>query len=396
MNNSLLQDTRKYLFILLGFSLPLSIAITNILIVLISFICIVEGDFSEKWNKICSSKWMISLLFLLVLYLLYFLIFGVFTDTFWILKRVSLLLILPILYSTTFSVDTIKKSAFAFLSSMFLSSVIAIFANYKIIFIWDKITQFNYGFNLMYTDHNVFLAAALIVSLYSIFRLKLEKFSKTTILIFIPFYLFSMFTEGGKAGQIVFIVLLIFLFIYLFRTKIKVLFISFLGVFLFSYLVYNNSEMVKKRFDYAIKSYKNIQNEKKSSSNTRYVLGNETIKLIKQNPVFGYGTGSFTDIFGPINNETEKIVGHKHKTPHNNYLYVWMELGILGLILLLSIFYFQIRELYRLKDGFPRVLLPLMYLIIMFADSYFFSHNTLILYLFLSVITNINPFNSSV
>ena len=145
--------------------------------------------------------------------------------------------------------------------------------------------------------------------------------------------------------------------------------------------------MVKNRFDYAIKSYKNIQNGKKSSSNTRYILGDETIKLIKQNPVFGYGTGSFTDVFGPINNETEKIVGHKHKTPHNNYLYVWMELGILGLILLLSIFYFQIRELYRLKDGFPRVLLPLMYLIIMFADSYFFSHNTLILYLFLSVIT---------
>lgn len=310
----------KYLFILLGFSLPLSIVITNILIVLISFICIVEGDFSEKWNKICSSKWMISLLLLLVLYLLYFLIFGECTDTFWILKRVSLLLILPILYSTIFSVDTIKKSAFSFLMSMFVSSVVDIAENFEIISINPNWTVSAF---MKYTDHNTFLVSALILSIYSVFRLKLEGKFKISIQLFIPVYLFSLFSEGGKAGQIVFIVLLIFLFIYLVRTKIKVLLISFLGGFLFYYLVYNNSEMVKKRFDYAIKSYKNIQNGKKSSSNIRYTLGDETIKLIKQNSVFGYETGSFTDVFGPINNETEKIVRHKHKTPHNNYLYVW-------------------------------------------------------------------------
>ena len=32
-----------------------------------------------------------------------------------------------------------------------------------------------------------------------------------------------------------------------------------------------------------------------------------------------------------INDETNKIVRYNHKTPHNNYLYIWMELGILGL-----------------------------------------------------------------
>ena len=65
--------------------------------------------------------------------------------------------------------------------------------------------------------------------------------------------------------------------------------------------------------------------------------------------------------------KTQKIVRYNHKTPHNNYLYVWIELGILGLIILLSIFYFQIRELIKLKDGFIRILLPIMYLAIMFT-----------------------------
>ena len=189
----------KYLFILLGFSLPLSIVITNILIVLISFICIVEGDFSEKWNKICSSKWMISLLLLLVLYLLYFLIFGKCTDTFWILKRVSLLLILPILYSTIFSVDTIKKSAFSFLMSMFVSSVVDIAENFEIISINPNWTVSAF---MKYTDHNTFLVSALILSIYSVFRLKLEGKFKISIQLFIPVYLFSLFQKEEKQDKL--------------------------------------------------------------------------------------------------------------------------------------------------------------------------------------------------
>ena len=146
-------------------------------------------------------------------------------------------------------------------------------------------------------------------------------------------------------------------------------------------MVYNVSDIVKNRFNY---EWKNITQNRSSDRN---ILLKETITLIKQNPILGYGSGSFTDVFGKINEKTQKIVNSKHKTPHNNYLYVWIELGVLGFILLLSIFYFQIRELYKLKDGDVRVLLPLMYLIIMIMDSYFLSHNTLILYMFLSIIT---------
>ena len=80
---------------------------------------------------------------------------------------------------------------------------------------------------------------------------------------------------------------------------------------------------------------KNILQNRKSDRN---ILLKETIILIKKNPIFGYGTGSFTDEFGLVNKETQKVVSNQHKTPHNNYLYVWFELGILGLIVFLAIF----------------------------------------------------------
>ena len=125
----------------------------------------------------------------------------------------------------------------------------------------------------------------------------------------------------------------------------------------------------------------------KNENSVRRILLKETIILIKQNPILGYGTGSFTDEFGSVNEETQKVVSSQHKTPHNNYLYVWFELGILGLIVFLAIFYFQIKELIKKADGGFLILFPIMFLIIMFTDSYLFSQNTLVLYLFLSVIT---------
>ncbi|MDP7567635.1 MAG: hypothetical protein QF383_04540, partial [Flavobacteriales bacterium] len=87
--------------------------------------------------------------------------------------------------------------------------------------------------------------------------------------------------------------------------------------------------------------------------------------------------------------ENEVKSGHyfdKHTTPHNQYIYVWFELGILGLGLLLFIFYHQIKELFRKKDGIHRSLLPLSFMFLMLVDSYFFIFILTIAYIFLHTI----------
>ena len=407
MNNITLINTRNLVLPLLGFVFPLSVFLSNIFVVLLAVLILLECNFSGKIQKINSSKWMLSILILWAMYIIYWSIFGSFTDTFWLIKRISLLLLLPIFYSSIFSEKTIQKSVFAFLISMFLSSVIAISENFEIINLnpyWK-----NAAF-LKYTDHNVFLAASLIISVYFVFRDSKQIFSRKLrrsfilcyffpfllfyflfkgkeqiyrylVLTFIPFYQFSLFTEGGKSGQLVFLFLGILFLIFLFKKKWKLLLLSLISVFVFSAIVYNTSDIVKNRFNYEAK---NILQNRKSDRN---ILLKETIILIKKNPILGYGTGSFTDEFGSVNEETQKVVSNQHKTTHNNYLYVWFELGILGLIVFLSIFYFQIKELIKKVDGIFIILFPIMFLIIMFTDSYLFSQNTLVLYLFLSVIT---------
>jgi len=102
----------------------------------------------------------------------------------------------------------------------------------------------------------------------------------------------------------------------------------------------------------------------------------------------GYGTGSFTDEFAIVNENTKRVINQNHKTPHNNYLYVYFELGLIGFALLLLVFYHQTKELYIKTDGKFLIIFPFMFLVIMFTDSYLYQHNTLMLYLFMSIIVS--------
>ncbi len=379
MKNNLIINIRNLIFVLFAISFPLSVALSNIFIVILSVLVLSEGNFRNKIKKIKESKWMNYLIFLIISYFIFTIPFGLKTDTFWILKRVSLLLVLPLLYSTEFSNKIIKISIFGFLLSMFISSIIAIAYNYEIL---QNPKNFTWSAFLQYTEHNVFLAFALIISIYTIIRTKINRNFNMIICLFISVFIFSIFTEGGKSGQIVFIFSIIILAFLYFRKKLKMLFVSISSILLFSFIIYNTSDIVKNRFDFEIK------NIKKGTDSSRNILLSETIKLIKVKPILGYGTGSFTDEFAIVNENTKRVINQNHKTPHNNYLYVYFELGLIGFALLLLVFYHQIKELYIKTDGKFLIIFPFMFLVIMFTDSYLYQHNTLMLYLFMSIIVS--------
>ena len=372
------MNFKHILLVILSLSIPLSIAVSNVTLILLTITIVLEGDLKNKIRKICSSKWMVSIITLIMLYYLYWLIFGTYSDTLWILKRVSILWFLPVFYSTKFSYKTTQKAVFVFLISMFISSVIAISENYG--FINLNGDNWTWAAFLKYTDHNVFLALSILILIYAYYKVNLSSLIKNIFVFFLFVYSFSIFSEAGKTGQIALVLLIVVYIFQELRKNIKKLILSLSLLFMSVYLIYNSSENLQKRFEKEINMVLN-----KESSN-RLLLLQHSLEIIKQKPFVGYGAGSFSDKFGAINEETKKIVRYNHKTPHNNYLYIWVELGIFGLVALVSIFYFQIRELKTLNGGSIMVLLPIMYLLIMFTDSYFLSFNTLVLYIYLSVI----------
>jgi O-antigen ligase len=81
---------------------------------------------------------------------------------------------------------------------------------------------------------------------------------------------------------------------------------------------------------------------------TRIMFLKETPKLILKRPILGFGPDSFKKVFYEKNpNFPEK--GHFH--PHNMYLHIMFELGVVGLILFLYLFYEMIKNLLMIYNS---------------------------------------------
>ena len=73
--------------------------------------------------------------------------------------------------------------------------------------------------------------------------------------------------------------------------------------------------------------------------------------------------------------------------PHNMYILVLVQLGIVGLLSMLSIMYYQIKLSFKGSNRFFRDVgfaLPLLFLVIMWSDSYLLGHFTGLLFVFFS------------
>jgi len=386
--NRVVNKIQQVLFILLGITIPTSIAITNLVIGLLALCWIIEGDFKNKFKTIKASKWMLSIFALIALYGLGMLWGNTHLNAEWQFQRLALLLVFPILKTIAISQLTIKRSVMAFLGTAFISALASILINNNIIqplgeyLSFIQVSRRNAAF-ITYNYHNVILSLSFTISLYILIERK-SKY-KVALVLFIIAYAISIFTERGRAGQVIFNLSALFYIIYYNRKHFLRLLAFIILLFSFQFIVYKTTKVYKNRFDAVsnIIANKGDRGDGKADD-IRYIFVKESLDRIINKPILGYGTGSFGTIF-----KNEVKSGHdfsEHKTPHNQYLYVWFELGILGLILLLLIFYHQIKELFKKQDGIHRVLLPLSFMFLMLVDSYFFIFILTIAYIFLYTI----------
>ena len=109
-------------------------------------------------------------------------------------------------------------------------------------------------------------------------------------------------------------------------------------------------------------------------------------EVIKKNPIIGVGTGDFPIEYKKINKINSPGLPNT-TNPHNMYTLIAMELGALGIISMLSIFYYQIKLSFNSSNKFIRdvgITLPLLFLVIMWSDSYLLGHYTTLMFVFFS------------
>ena len=336
--------------ITLAFFAPISIFLTDLAVFSLAILWLFDGQFISKWNKIKSSPWMLSLLALLFLYVVGMLWGTNHQFAEWVLQKSALLLLLPILYTLNFNQKDIKYSLFAFLSATTLSAFIANLINLGWMNHLFKYSPFfaknwHYPAFMTYTDHNVFLAFSLLINFFLLYNNFSNKKLRIVLIFISILFLLSLYTENGRSGQLAFILIFLSFSILTFWQKKSLIFISILSLVLINLTAYFLSPHFKNRIDSIRVQLSQLEKNKLNSLNTRYYLFSYSYEKIKEKPVTGYGTGSFVKEFSSISEHATKILAGVHRTPHNNYLFIWFELGLLGLMVLFSIFFFSLRHI---------------------------------------------------
>jgi len=390
-----LEKIYQYLLVALAFLMPLTVSLANAIIVIIVLLWLCSGDYKSKYNEIISSKLLISSI---VFYILH--IIGMFwtKDLEWgfhiLHKMWYFLLLLPVLY-TVVNKEYTKYYIYAFLVAIALTEILSYLVWFEVIGEFRKAHYDNPTPFMSHVSYNPFLAFAIYLVAYEILiKKELSKSMLWVYSFFLVIMLFNMFITQGRAGQIVFFVMMVLLILQYFKAqRIKALIAILILIPAIFISAYQTSSLFKQRVYSAIDEIVNYDIESvamhqslHSSVGGRILFTLNSWEIIKENALLGVGTGDFPIEYKKIT--VKQSPGAPYVTnPHNMYVLILVQLGIVGLLSMLSIMYYQIKLSFKGSNRFFRDVgfaLPLLFLVIMWSDSYLLGHFTGLLFVFFS------------
>jgi len=397
-----IEKCYQFLLVTLAFLLPLTVAGANITIGVIGVLWFFSGDYKNKLNSILGNKLSVASIvffFVHVLGLLWT------EDMGWGLHMVKkmwhFLLLLPILLTIT-KREYVEYYLLGFLIAMTVSELLSYMVWFEIIDPFKHATPQNPTPFMSHISYNPFLAIAIyLVSHKILFDKNIKNITLCGACFFVITMTINMFITGGRAGQVMFLVaLVILIFQYYKGSIVKSIFITLATIPLVFMIAYNSSSMFNQRVNQAkseLMGYSKALETSKSGASAglieqssvglRLLYAENTLRIIRDHPLIGVGTGDFPSEYERVSMLYHPQVKLFTVHPHNMYLLVFAQLGILGLISLLSIFYYQIKMGLSSTTQFSRnfgVALPLMFLVIMWSDAYLLGHFTTTLFIFMS------------
>jgi len=383
-----LDKSYHYLLIALAFLMPLSVSAANTAVVLICFLWLFSGNYKSKFNHITSSKIMLASLFFYFLHIVGMLWTE---DVEWGLhilhKMWYFLLFYPILFNIVKS-ENLKYCISAFLLAISITEIFSYLIWFEIIPPFKNASVENPTPFMSHISYNPILAFAIYLVLNQIFfnknlsNLKFNLYSFFAISMVI-----NMFITGGRAGQVMFFAMLaILIFQFFDGKKVKSLLVIIVILPSIFFTSYQLSDLFKNRVNNAISEVVNFSQQKETSVGQRISYAINSFEVIKENPIIGVGTGDFPIEYYRINLINSPLF-LATTNPHNMYILILMQLGLIGLISMLAIFYFQIKSSFYSSNKFIRdvgITLPLLFLVIMLSDSYLLGHYTTLMFVFFS------------
>jgi len=342
----------KYINIVaLGYALvlPVSRAGISFLTIVLMLLWFLEGGFKNKLAKLSKNK--------IILTLFVFLIFNL-ISTLWTENIIETLdyvkkywYFFPILiFYTSLSKEYLPKVLTAFILGMFASELIA----YGVFFeLWQfkHATPDNPSPFMHHIEYSVFLAFTALMLLSRLFN---EGDIKTKLTYFLFFTTISgnLFLTAGRTGRIAFVLGLFVLAMMSFKNKFKAIGTFTLISVVVLTVAFNMSCTFKERVLTAHSSLTNVVNAQNYCSSWGSRVGACVVAkdIIKENPLLGAGImDNMKELHFLIDTKYPemKCIQSNLMHMHNQYVQVFTELGLIGFIIFIAIFY----QVGRLKIG---------------------------------------------
>ncbi|WP_024335010.1 O-antigen ligase family protein [Desulfotignum balticum] len=348
-----LHSANKYLLVLFGFCIPVSTALTNVVLGLVVLVWLLDNgaDRFARWGRILKSN-PVAMMGLAVFLMHVIGLFYSDGDKEKIIESLSdgakfLFIGMVMVYFTD------KKFHPAFLLS-FISAMGLILLLSSLLWVGllpDFISVKGDASNcVVFHDHikqNIFMAFAAFVA-----AIKARNSGTGPVLkwLWAGFSLLAMFNVlflvGGRTGHVILVVLALYYFLTWDRSKsliAGVLIVVLFGTFAW----YNPSNLLFVRAQEVIEEVRKREYDSYSSSGLRLEWFFNSLNIIKQNPVVGSGTGSFKTIYDRFVEKTEM---KPTDNPHNEYLMTAVQFGLAGLLVLLGFFAVQWRQTVFFED----------------------------------------------
>lgn len=351
MSLSLTKQTinyeKIYFYLVVSFALilPLSRALVSLFVILLPLVWIIEGNYKSKYQTIKETKVFLPLIgffFLSILSLLWSSEHDVALNELRILSYFFTLFVI----ATSLQAKYIDKVITAFLSGMFISEMIA----YGVFFhLWTfkAATPQDPSPFMIHIEYSVFLAFTSILLLN---RLISKKYPLKEKLLFFFFFLTvtgNLFLTQGRTGQVAYIAAIIVMSILHFKLSLKSITVSILllvGIFGTSYTVSKNFH------DRALQTQAEINGilhgNLNSSWGIRVGFWITTFHILEKEPLLGVGIGDYkvsqkdeiqTGHYDYLSAHTKEFISTNH--PHNQYLLLLLQTGIIGFSLFLYFLY---------------------------------------------------------
>jgi O-antigen ligase len=323
----------------LGVSLPLSTSGTSILLGVILLLWIVGGDYRVKFRIMRRHPLAVAALLLFGLYVVG-LSYGKPSGR--VAFDVSHFLLLAV-FITLFRDEGMRRFA---LKGFLAAAIVLMALSYPAFFSLLPAIDFLHvapGNALVIQDRITYAffmtMAAFVFAVHAFFALSGR--SRLIYVLLAALAVANVFMVNNKTAYLVLLIFTAYFLISQWRWRGAAAF--FLSMALFaSVIVHLPASTLHSRVVVAVEQFRQWQPDKAdlSSVGQRLEFYRYSLKIVREHPLFGVGVGNFADAYA---RQAKDPAMELADNPHNEYLFVAAQLGLVGLAALLYLFYTQWR-----------------------------------------------------